>query len=333
VHRDAGVRPLRLLDCLQEDGKLFLVFEFMDKDLKRFMEHKLGHLEQRQVKVCLVIARGNGGHAQPYADVSGCACSRGSCTSCSRVCPSLTRAVSCTGAIISAALSLPLNSTCMQTDNASWYRYSDLKPQNLLVNMSGSLKIADFGLARAFSIPIKKYTHEVVTLWYRAPEILLGQEVYSPPVDIWSVGVIFGEMLTKKPMFPGDSEIDQLYRIFRVLGTPDESSWPGVTQLRDYAPTFPKWRKKPLKELFPQLEPEGLHLLEVRIVSAIWSVVPGTDLTRLWSICSRCCATIRRSGSAPRKRCVTRTLTTSTRNLCEPRLCRRGPRRWYPPPS
>lgn len=147
---------------------------------------------------------------------------------------------------------------------AMLHRYSDLKPQNLLVNMSGSLKIADFGLARAFSIPIKKYTHEVVTLWYRAPEILLGQEVYSPPVDIWSVGVIFGEMLTKKPMFPGDSEIDQLYRIFRVLGTPDESSWPGVTQLRDYAPTFPKWRKKPLKELFPQLEPEGLNLLKVR---------------------------------------------------------------------
>lgn len=92
---------------------------------------------------------------------------------------------------------------------------SDLKPQNLLVNNTGELKIADFGLARAFSLPIKKYTHEVVTLWYRAPEILLGQEVYCPPVDIWSVGVIFAEMVSKKPLFTGDSEIDQLYRIFR----------------------------------------------------------------------------------------------------------------------
>ncbi|RLN51996.1 hypothetical protein BBJ28_00016596 [Nothophytophthora sp. Chile5] len=140
--------------------------------------------------------------------------------------------------------------------------------------MTGALKIADFGLARAFSIPMKKYTHEVVTLWYRAPEILLGQEVYSPPVDIWSVGVIFAEMVTKKALFPGDSEIDQLYRIFRydfppplgvrifALGTPDESSWRGVTKLRDYAPTFPKWKKKSLRELIPQLDADGLSLLE-----------------------------------------------------------------------
>ena len=100
-----------------------------------------------------------------------------------------------------------------------WPCRSDLKPQNLLVNAKGALKIADFGLARVFSLPIKKYTHEVVTLWYRAPEILLGQEVYSPPVDIWSVGVIFAEMVLKKPLFPGDSEIDQLYRIFRWVST------------------------------------------------------------------------------------------------------------------
>ena len=77
------------------------------------------------------------------------------------------------------------------------------------------MKIADFGLARVFSMPIRPYTHEVVTLWYRAPEILLGSAEYSTPVDIWSTGCIFAEMFNKQPLFSGDSEIDQLYKIFR----------------------------------------------------------------------------------------------------------------------
>ena len=102
--------------------------------------------------------------------------------------------------------------------------HRDLKPQNLLINRAGELKIADFGLARAFQIPIRTYTHEVVTLWYRAPEILLGQRQYACPVDIWSIGAIFAEMANRRPLWPGDSEIDELYKIFRTLGTPTESS-------------------------------------------------------------------------------------------------------------
>ena len=86
--------------------------------------------------------------------------------------------------------------------------HRDLKPSNLLINKAGThLKIADFGLARSFNLPLKSYTHEVVTLWYRAPEILLGQKVYSPAVDIWSVGCIFYEMAHKKPLFYGDCEV------------------------------------------------------------------------------------------------------------------------------
>ena len=91
----------------------------------------------------------------------------------------------------------------------------DLKPHNLLIDQHGILKVADFGLARAFGVPVRAYTHEVVTLWYRAPEILLGQLRYSCPVDMWSVGCIFAEMANKRPLFHGDSEIDQLFKIFR----------------------------------------------------------------------------------------------------------------------
>ena len=111
--------------------------------------------------------------------------------------------------------------------------HRDLKPQNLLIDRSGALKLADFGLARAFGIPVRTYTHEVVTLWYRAPEILLGQQQYSTPVDMWSIGTIFAEMVMKQPLYPGDSEIDELFKIFRsvsVTGTLlfiGRGSWPG----------------------------------------------------------------------------------------------------------
>jgi serine/threonine protein kinase len=75
---------------------------------------------------------------------------------------------------------------------------------------------------------------QVVTLWYRAPEILLGCKKYACAVDTWSIGCIFAEMATGRPLFPGDSEIDELFRIFRVLGTPTEATWPGVSSLPDY---------------------------------------------------------------------------------------------------
>ena len=111
--------------------------------------------------------------------------------------------------------------------------HRDLKPQNLLVDddlegtkeADGSLtlKIADLGLGRAFSVPIKAYTHEIVTLWYRAPEVLLGCTHYAPAVDVWSVACIFGELVRKQALLPGDSELQQLLHIFKLLGTPDES--------------------------------------------------------------------------------------------------------------
>ena len=108
--------------------------------------------------------------------------------------------------------------------------HRDLKPQNLLVQPPrGLLKLGDFGLTRAFSLPLRTYTHEVVTLWYRAPEILLGAKDYACPIDMWSCGCVLGEMATGKPMFPGDSEIDELFKIFQVLGTPSEETWENVS--------------------------------------------------------------------------------------------------------
>nr|XP_019705835.1 cell division control protein 2 homolog A isoform X2 [Elaeis guineensis] len=140
--------------------------------------------------------------------------------------------------------------------------HRDLKPQNLLIDRrTNALKLADFGLARAFGIPVRTFTHEVVTLWYRAPEILLGSRHYSTPVDVWSVGCIFAEMVNQKPLFPGDSEIDELFKIFRVLGTPNEETWPGVTSLPDFKSAFPKWPPKDLATVVPNLEPAGVDLL------------------------------------------------------------------------
>ncbi|KAL8171649.1 hypothetical protein V2J09_023453 [Rumex salicifolius] len=140
--------------------------------------------------------------------------------------------------------------------------HRDLKPQNLLIDKrTNALKLADFGLARAFGIPVRTFTHEVVTLWYRAPEILLGSRHYSTPVDVWSVGCIFAEMVNQRPLFPGDSEIDELFRIFRIMGTPNEDTWPGVTSLPDYKSSFPKWAAKELPGLVPSLDPTGIDLL------------------------------------------------------------------------
>lgn len=93
--------------------------------------------------------------------------------------------------------------------------HRDLKPQNLLINKKGELKLADFGLARAFGIPVRSYSHEVVTLWYRAPDVLMGSRKYGTPIDIWSAGCIFAEMITGRPLFPGTSASDQLLKIFK----------------------------------------------------------------------------------------------------------------------
>ncbi|XVE92201.1 hypothetical protein REPUB_Repub01dG0076500 [Reevesia pubescens] len=122
----------------------------------------------------------------------------------------------------------------------NWVLHRDLKTSNLLLNNQGELKICDFGLARQYGSPLKPYTHLVVTLWYRAPELLLGARQYSTAIDMWSLGCIMAELLSKEPLFNGKTEFDQLDKIFRILGTPNETIWPGFSKLPGVKVNFVK---------------------------------------------------------------------------------------------
>lgn len=133
--------------------------------------------------------------------------------------------------------------------------HRDLKPQNLLISEIGELKLADFGLARAKSVPSRTYSHEVVTLWYRPPDVLLGSTDYSTSLDMWGVGCIFIEMIYGSATFPGLKDaFDQLDKIWRVLGTPSEETWEGVSRFPNYKPEkFKIYKSQHLSAAFPKL--------------------------------------------------------------------------------
>jgi len=201
---------VRIHDVIHTNKKLILVFEYIDYDLKRFLQSFDKGIDFKIVKSLL------------YQLVRGIA-------------------------------------HCHQMR----VLHRDLKPQNLLVSKEGVLKLADFGLARAFGIPVKNYTNEVVTLWYRAPDILLGSKNYSTSIDIWSIGCIFVEMLNLKPLFPGSSEQDQLKKIFKIMGTPDPEAWPGLTELPEWKPeNFESYQGESLSKICPKMDADGLDLLD-----------------------------------------------------------------------
>lgn len=261
---------VRLYDVVHTERKLTLVFEYLDQDLKKYLDTCESGLDLP---------------------------------------------------VLQSFLYQLLHGVAFCHDHRVLHR--DLKPQNLLINREGELKLADFGLARAFGIPVRSYTHEVVTLWYRAPDVLMGSRKYSTPVDIWSIGCIFAEMANGRPLFAGSSESDQLdrwvagrgwkgeggnafgaggrkggagqrssqhgclcascplfvalsllnsfylaiflTRIFRALGTPTEGMYPGIVELPEFQKVknqFPRY--SPLESwapLVPTLPPVGIDLL------------------------------------------------------------------------
>eukprot|EP01041_Mallomonas_annulata_P004247 gene4247-8443_t len=129
--------------------------------------------------------------------------------------------------------------------------HRNLKPKHVLLipgPENAQVKLADFALVRILGHPSKKFTTEVITLWYRPPEILMGQKEYSASVDMWSLGCIFAEMLQGRPLFTGLCEIDQLFQIFFKMGTPTPNTWQGFTAMPHYQDSiFPIWHASQLR--------------------------------------------------------------------------------------
>jgi serine/threonine protein kinase len=150
--------------------------------------------------------------------------------------------------------------------------HRDLKPQNLLITDNDEIKICDFGLARGTGVPIQTYTNEVVTLWYRPPDILLGSKMYDNSVDLWSAGCIFGEMLLGKSLFQGKNDAEQCVEIFKIIGTPDDNILPWLKESPEWnaGPTgegFIRYNKKSFKEAFPDINDENAYdILEKLLV-------------------------------------------------------------------
>ncbi|KAF4120180.1 cyclin-dependent kinase 7 [Geosmithia morbida] len=116
----------------------------------------------------------------------------------------------------------------------SFVLHRDIKPNNLLIAADGDVKLADFGLARGFADPHQVMTSNVITRWYRPPELLFGAKHYSGAVDVWSVGAVFAELVIRAPYLPGSTELDQIRLICEAVGTPNDDNWPGVSRLPEY---------------------------------------------------------------------------------------------------
>ncbi|XP_066253229.1 cyclin-dependent kinase 12 isoform X1 [Euwallacea similis] len=145
------------------------------------------------------------------------------------------------------------------------FLHRDIKCSNILMNNKGEVKLADFGLARLYNAEDRQrpYTNKVITLWYRPPELLLGEERYGPAIDIWSCGCILGELFLKKPLFQANAEMAQLDRISKMCGTPTPAVWPSVIKLPLFHALKPnKLHRRRLREDFMFMPTPALDLLD-----------------------------------------------------------------------
>jgi serine/threonine protein kinase len=198
---------VHLYDVVVTDNNFFLIFEFLDRDLRKLMEETQG-LPQFQIKKILTQ--------------------------------------------ILSALTL-----C----HSRRFMHRDIKPENILVDNNFDIKLADFGLARAYQVPGRAYTNEVQTLWYRAPEVLLGSDQYTVAIDVWSVGCIFAELLRWQPLFHESTPLAQLTEIFKVFGSPSEEDWPGVSGFQVFSTISERFVGNSLASLFSNPDLDGLDLL------------------------------------------------------------------------
>lgn len=142
--------------------------------------------------------------------------------------------------------------------------HRDLKPQNILISKDNTLKLCDFGLAKSVALTFKQCTSDVVSLWYRPPDVIMGACDYSGDLDMWGVGCILAELANSTPLFEGKSKDTQLDTIFKVLGTPTMHDWPNMVNLpnfNQYKGTFPDYKRKSNEEIAPRLGKLGWDLL------------------------------------------------------------------------
>ena len=196
--------------------------------------------------------------------------------------------------------------------------HRDIKPSNILISSHGNIKLADFGLARVYNVNDgASMSHQVMTRWYRAPELLFASRHYTTSVDVWAVAVVIAELLRLNPLFPGQNDIDQIFRVFQVMGTPTVETWPGVEELPDFSKIiFPPMSPMNLSTLMPHVHNEDVEFLQQILVMNPTNRLSALDATELEYFTTHPLPSIESSlqvpENAPSERKIERTIVKNT---------------------